>query len=363
MKGRAFLLVLVLTLLLCSIPVQANDGIHTASFVVDESTVATVAVSEGSVTLVEAPAGVTGFCGWQASVNGENVFLPAGAVCTGISEDVTFKAVTVDFATNAGCSVRLRDEQVALRFTSTIVLADYEALAAAAGGKDKIAFGTYIVPSYYVTKTKGVFTVEALEAQGLYKRVDVLAGGFYTRTETTATIAGSVGNILKGNYTLVYTGIGYIKIAYTDGSVGTVYAAYDQKNNSYSILKTVLGAYNDRDTSYGNSVAENGVETYSPYTDTELSLMRDFLDHVVLVGHNLKYEYFALPTGYYVTPWKITYTSDSYGRSKIYAEPPSGMTASDAMGIYLDGLVIPLADSRVENGKVVFVHDSYISVG
>ena len=363
MKGRLLLFVLALFICLCAIPAQAGDDVYTATFVVGDGTVSTLSVADGSVALPEAPAESVGFCGWQGTLHGENVFLPAGATCTGISEDVTFQAVFVDFKTDTGCSVRLLEEQVALRFTSTIALDDYEALAVAVGGKDKIGFGTYIVPSYYVTNAGGVFTLEALAANGMHKYIDVEAGAFYKKTETTATVAGSVKNILKGNYTLVYTGIGYMKITYTDGSVGTVYAEYNQKRNSHSILKTVLGAYNDRDDSYGNLVTENDVNTHSPYTDTELSLMRDFLDKVVLVGHNLKYEYFVLPTEHYVSPWTITYVGDEYGRTKIYAAPPAGMTASDVMGIYLDGLVIALKNSSVEEGQVVFVHDSYVSVG
>ena len=363
MRKRFLVILLVVSLCFCAFPVLADDGVDTVTYMLDGSTLSTAPVIDGQVTLADAPATAKAFCGWQARVNGEDLFLPAGATCEGISGDVTFRAVCVDFATDAGCSVRLKDNQVALRFTSTIQLADYETLVSAAGGKDKIGFGTYIVPSYYVTETKGVFTLEALAAKGLYQHVDVPAGAFYKKTETTATVAGSVGNIRRGNYTLVYTGVGYMKIMYTDGTVGTVYAAYNQKNNSQSILKTVLAAYNDRDVSYGNLIQENSGNTYSPYTDTELGLMQNFLDRVVLVGHDLQYRYFALSTDYYVTPWKITYTTDAYGRAQIYAEPPSGMSASDAMGIYLAGLSIPMKKSRIEGGTLVFEHDPYVSVG
>ena len=362
MRARFILLFLVLSLCLCAIPVHADDGTGVATFMVGDRTVSTATITDGAATLAKAPGTVAGFCGWQATVNGENVFLPAGAVCTGLSGNVTFEAVSVGFVTDTGCSVRLLDEQVGLRFTSTLNTADYELLAAAAGGKDKIGFGTYITPARYITETLGVFTVEALVKNGR-SYLDVPAGEFYKTTATTSTIAGSVGEIRKGNYTLEYSGVGYLKITYTDGSVGTVYADYNQTNNSCSILRTVLDAYNDRDESYAYLVVESIGSTHSPYTRKELSLMRDFLDQVVLVGHDTQYRYFVLSTEYYDSPWKITYSSDEYGRNKIFAEPPAGKTASDAMGIYLAGLSISLKRSKVENGKLVFEHDSFITVG
>ena len=91
--------------------------------------------------------------------------------------------------------------------------------------------------------------------------------------------------------------------------------------------------------------------------------MRDFLDQVVLVGHDAQYRYFVLPTEYYVSPWKITYSSDTYERNLIFAEPPAGKNASDAMGVFLDGLVIPLNRTKIQNGKLTFEHDSYVTVG
>ena len=198
MRKRTLLsLILVLSLCLCVFPVAADDGVDTASFMVGDHKVSTATITGGNVTLVDAPATAAGFCGWTADLNGEKVFLPAGAACTGLSGDVTFRAVSVDFVTDAGCSVRLRNEQVGLRFTSTIQTADYEALAAVAGGKDKISFGTYIVPARYITDTHGEFTIELLQSVGRTQYIDVPATGFYQKTETTSTIAGSVTNILK----------------------------------------------------------------------------------------------------------------------------------------------------------------------
>lgn len=364
MKKRSLLLFfLVIVLCLSAIPVAAEDGVSKATFTLDGTTVyGTRQVTDGSVKLFSVPASVAGFCGWQAEINGETVFLPAGAVCEGITGDITFKAVTAKFVTDTGCSVRLRDNQVGLRFTSTIVTADYEKLIALVGGVDKVQLGTYIVPSRYVTDASGYFTLETLAQKGHELYIDVPARAFYKRTETTSTIAGSVSEIKKGNYTMEYTGRGYMKLTYTDGTVGTVYSEYNQTNNSRSILRTVLGAYNDRDESYGNLIVEKIGSTHSPYTNTEIKLMRSFLDRVVLVGHDMEYNYFVLPTDYYESPWKITFSTDTFGRSLIYAEPPSGVSPESVMGVYLDGLAISLARTSIQNGKVVFERDSYVWV-
>ena len=362
-KHSLLLLILALVLCLTALPVAAEDGAPTATFTLNGSTTyATLPVTDGSVTLLKTPNTLSGFCGWQAEIDGKTVFLPAGATCTGLTGDVTFKAVTASFVTDTGCSVRLRENQVGLRFTSTLVTADFEKIVALAGGRDKVSFGTYIVPSRYVTDAQGVFTLEALAQAGRTMYIDVKAGAFYKTTETTSTLAGSVSGILKGNYTMEYTGRGYMKITYTDGSVGTVYADYNQTNNSRNILTTVLDAYNDRDESYGNLIVEKIGSTHSPYTNTEIAMMRAFLDKVILVGHDMQYNYFVLPTEYYESPWKITFSSDSFDVRTIFAEPPEGMTAEDAMGVYLDGLVIPLSKTSIQNGKLVFKRDSYIQI-
>ena len=362
MKKALLLVLLVAALCITAIPAAAADG-HIATFTLDGSTTySTVSVTDGSVKLLNTPATVSGFCGWEAVINGKTVFLPAGATCTGITGNVTFKAVTASFVTDTGASVRIRKDDVGLRFTSTIAKSDYQKIISLAGGGDKVQFGTYIVPSRYVTDAHGNFTLVALEKTGYEMYIDVPTKGFYKETDTAATIAGSVSQIKKGNYTMEYTGRGYMKITYTDGTVGTFYADYNQTDNARSIVKTVLAAYNDRDESYGNLIVEDTGSTHSPYTNTEMKMMRNFLDRVVFVGHDMSYNYFVLSTGYYKSPWKITHTSDQYGRSSIYAEPLSGLSPEDVMGVYLDGLSISMAHTTIESGKFVFKHDTYIQV-
>lgn len=361
----ALLLALIFTLLV--VPVSAepiDDGMDMANFFYNGKNVASAArIIEGEVMLPKAPKTIAGFCGWYANVDGTKLFYPAGATVTGLSGDVDFEAVTVSFITNPGAQLRFYEGNVGLRFTSTILTADYEALVDVIGGADKIVFGTYIVPERYVTETKGTFTLEALAKKYRTRHVDVVAGGFYSTDETTSTIAGSIYGFLKGNYTLSYTAVGYMKLTYSNGEVGTVYAQYNQTKNSCNLLGTVLEEHDDRDESYPNLVVEALGSTHSKYTLEELDVMSAFLDEVIMVKFDTNYRYFALSTDYYTSPWIITFSSDENEINYIYAQPPEGKSLNDAKGIYLDGLSISLKRAVISDGKLMFEHDSYVWVG
>ena len=360
----ALLMALVLVLTVIPVMAEVDDGIDEASFLVNgKSVVSPRRIIDGEVTMASAPVTVSGFCGWLAVVDGVTHFYKADSVVKGLSGDIAFEAVTITFTTDPGAQVRLYEGEVALRFTSTILNADYDKIAEIAGGKENITFGTYIVPSRYITDTKGTFTLEALKKKYHDTYVDVVAGGFYSTTDTTSTVAGSIYGFLKGNYTLDYTAVGYMKITYTDGAQGTIYAQYNQTQNSCNLLGTVLNAYNDRDEMYPNLVVESIGSTHSPYTHTELATMRAFLDRVVMVKHDASYNYFPYKSEYYTSPWKISNSQDKNEMNYISAEPPAGMTIMDAMGIYLDGIAISLKRATPKDGKLTFEHDSFVWAG
>ena len=150
---------------------------------------------------------------------------------------------------------------------------------------------------------------------------------------------------------------------YTDGTVGTIYAQYNQTKNSCNLLGTVLNAYNDRDEDYPNLVVEDIGSTHSPYTHAELAVMRTFLDRVVMVKHDASYNYFPYSSDYYTSPWIITAAQDMNEMNYIYATPPEGKTVMDAMGIYLDGISISLKRATAKDGKLIFEHDSFVWAG
>lgn len=356
---RKILLPIFLALVLCFsvIPVSAA-ALDVAIFKLDDRTLSSVTADNGAVTLPDAPVTASGFVGWSATVNGQTVFLPAGATCSGIRGEVTFNAVTVAFSTNEESSVRLRDNDVALRFTSDVSKADYERLVALVGGASKVVFGTYIVPAKYVSYAGNIFTLEALEKKGIAQYIDVPAYAFYQETDTTLTVAGSVGKIRKGNYTMEYTGRGYMKVTYTNGETRTLYSDYRYK--AHSITDVVLAAYNDRNESYTNLIVEPSGSTHSNYTETQLKMCRDFLDKIVMIMHDDQYRFYPYKAGYYTSPWKISQSEyDAFERCQIICAPPTGMTVEDAMGIYLDGKIYRLAWTRVENGRFVIDWDNY----
>ena len=357
---RKIVLAFFLALILCfsAVPVSANGGTDIAIFKSNGQNVSSVVINNGQAKMPAAPVTPAVFVGWTATVGNKTLLLPPGAIAEGLTDDVVFEAVTVSFTTNKETSVRLRDNDVALRFTSDLVTADYEQLASLLGGKENISFGTYIVPAKYVTYTSKVFTLEALDAKGITQYIDVPAGDFYRIADGVSTIAGSVAKIRKGNYTLEYAGRGYMKVTYTTGETRTLYSAYEY--SAHSMTEVVLAAYNDRNESYSNLIVESSGSTHSPYTDTQLQMCRAFLDQIVMIEHDAKYQFYPYSAGYYVSPWKISQSEhDNYGRCDIYCEPPAGKSVNDAMGIYLDGKVYKLTHTRVENGRFVIDWDDY----
>lgn len=360
MKKKFFLpFFLALVFCISAVPVAASEGTDVAIFNSNGQTVSSVAIEGGAVTMPSAPITTGVFVGWTATVNGATILLPEGATLEGLAGDVTFEAVSVSFATSKKTSVRLRDGFVALRFTSDIATADYERLVNLLGGSDKMSFGTYIVPSKYVTYANKVFTLEAMAAKGITQYIDVPASDFYKIDNGVSTVAGSVGNIRRGNYTLTYAGRGYMKINYTNGEIRTLYAAYEY--SAHSMTDAVLSAYNDRNESYSNLIIESSGSTHSPYTNTQLQMCREFLDKIVMIEHDEKFQFSPLSKGYYVSPWKISQSEhDEHDRCQIYCAPPDGKSIDYAMGIYLDGKVYKLAWTRVENGRFVLDWTDYV---
>lgn len=371
-KTRVFLLALVLTVatLLCAMTVLAQEN-PTVTF---EYTVAgqTVVCAEktamgGAVTMPDAPELLKGFVGWYAEIDGVAHLLPAGGVCNAVTADTVFKAFSVDFSTDTTektASVRLRDGDVALRFMSSVSIASYEDLTDIVG-KQSVSFGTYIVPLSYVKKE---FTLQALAAGGYTQYIDVPAGAFYSANDTHYTVAGSVGHIRYDHYTLKYTAIGYMKVKYTDGTEGTVYAAYNRDKNQASVAKTVLLAYEDRSAEQTDvnkySVVTPSGTSYSRFTTDELALCEDFLNKIALVGVGFgsdnKYQYFVYKTKYYVSPWSVSYVLDPWENATITVTAPQGRTIDEIMGIYVDGARFSLKNATVTDGKLVFERSSYI---
>ena len=155
-----------------------------------------------------------------------------------MTEDITVKPVIIDAPTTAhtvSLKTTARADDLAMRFTATIARADFEAIAEIYG-IENLRIGMLITPVAYVEHANGVFTREALRQMVLDKThdpsspafVDVEAGSFYAKTDTTLTIAGSIyrfSDVTKAKNP-PFTAIAYIDVV-TDDVSFTVYGSYD----------------------------------------------------------------------------------------------------------------------------------------
>ena len=216
-----------------------------------------------------APAGKV-FAGWRA----EGIFLPAGGAYTG-SEDITLTAVFVGMTTRPDPTVRTQ-VKTGIRFLTDIDKADFAALQSCAA----VTYGTLFAPADYV-QAAGALTPAALTAAGK-TWLETVSGAFYGETDTVATVAGSLVDILPQNRYRGFQGAGFLKIAYTDGTTGLAVAAPSAAVRMYDLALT---AYADRtdiaDVIHTNATA-NG---FSPYNAAQLTYFGTVLDGVV----NMKY--------------------------------------------------------------------------
>ena len=171
-----------------------------------------------------------------------------------MDKNVTAKVLLVDApATKQAVSLRTTDnaDDLAMRFTATVSRADFEAIAEIYG-MENLRIGMLITPAKYLEHANGVFTREALRAMVLEKTgdssapafVDVKAGSFYSRSETTLTIAGSIyrfSNTTK-QYNPAFTAIGYIDVYTAEGDLAfTIYGSYNP-SVTHTVKDTMLRA-------------------------------------------------------------------------------------------------------------------------
>ncbi len=362
----AFSLLLASLLLLTALPVAAADV--TASFSLDGAVYKTETASNGSVTLPAPPSAAGTFVGWQTEIGGEGKLYPAGA-SVDLTADTVFSALFVSYETCEGASVRVVDGDVSLRFTSMIAKSDYDALAAVLGA-DALAFGTYITAKDYLYKTSFVFTLEALAAAGCNKYLDVEAKGFYKADKDAYYFAGSVARILDENYSRAYAGIGYMKVTYSDGSVGTVYSGFHYSDNSRNIYDVVFSAYEDRDPTYSYVVplgSHGSVysASHSPYSVTQLDAMKTFLDSVAAIKLSTDssglYVYSARAGEYYTSPWRVVYEINEYEDATVTVTPPEGVALTALKALVFGGSRMALDSEKVTvtDSTVVISHSSY----
>lgn len=359
-------LLLALSCLFSAVSVSAATLI--ATFKIENATAETLFVEDGTVTLPKPSKAVNGtFVGWHTEKDGADLLYPAGATVT-LDADAVFDAVVISYDTCEGASVRLVEDNVALRFTSKIAKSDYELLTSYVGTSG-IAFGTYIIAEDYLYKTLFTFTLEALQKAGYNKYLDIPATGWYEVDKDSCTIAGSVSHIRDENYSRSYAGIGYMKVTYSNGTVGTVYSSFHHEDNARNIYKVVFAAYEDRAANHMFVIPANvhGSEfvTHSPYTLTQLDAMKKFLDSVAAVNITIasgKYVYTATTGTYYKSPWRVSYTSDEYDRYVVTVTAPVGSSVYDVKALFFGGARLAIANNAkvsVSASAIVIQHSAY----
>ncbi|MCQ2385590.1 MAG: hypothetical protein MJ078_02810, partial [Clostridia bacterium] len=307
-----------------------------ATFMADGKTVSNVNVVGGELILPDAVA-LEGkkFVGWEATISGKTVLYPAGASVR-TSGNTEWRAVGVALQTNTGATVRLKDGEVGLRFTTNVNKADYQYLRTVAGSEN-VTMHTMISDWRNLVLCCGnVFTIENFQTIGC-PYLDAKAGGFYAETQTDYVFAGSVTNILPNNYTRMYAGIGYLEIIYSNGETGRVYSSYRYQDNARILYSVVLSAYNDRSAEYPYGQTDG---SRSPYTQEELALMKEYLDHAVSVKFAADYtDFYAEGGRYYTSPWVVTFGKEDTqkGTIPVTVTAPAGMTLSDLRGIMMGG--------------------------
>lgn len=234
------ILSLCLTLILlgaCLVPVAAEEGEAgpLLTLVVGETPTAQPQAESYVLPAAEKKEGSV-FVGWYADAVGDTpaVLLPAGATFT-IEKDMTLTALYVKMAVREGAVLRM-DNYNGLRFLTDIDSADLAFLRARA----TVSFGTVIAPSSYARGSGNSLNPIDLAQNGYEKYLEIPTGTPYEVTDTTVTVAGSVVNILSENIGLDYAGCGYLRVTYTDGSVGKVFAA----PNYMGMHRLYMMAYN-----------------------------------------------------------------------------------------------------------------------
>lgn len=189
----------------------------------------------------------------------------------------------------AGAAVRVLTP-TGIRFSTEIGKTTYSNLEKAFTA-DGITIGTLISPAEYVAACGDTFTHAALDslkaAQSLseaYKDVRYEADEWFYEGDTAYVFTGAIADILEENYTLKYSGIGYMTIKLSENTSVTFYAEYDA-DNARTIQEVAYGAYYDRaaddtDGVHLNAIPETsehfvpGSGAYSPYTESTLAKLK-----------------------------------------------------------------------------------------
>lgn len=179
------------------------------------------------------------FVGWTTdTVTLPNLY-PAGYELK-IGADTTLYPVWINFALKDGAAVRKTGDS-GIRFTVNVSGSAYQT------GLNKgliVGAGTLVVPTSYLDSGKE-FIHESFP-EGYF--VDVPTTLWTNQTGDVWSYVAALINISPSQYTRAMSARGYLKVKYSDDSVGYVYTAYSKDLHSRSIYEVATKAYAKGDT-------------------------------------------------------------------------------------------------------------------
>ena len=192
------------------------------------------------------------FVGWTTDTANLSNLYPAGYELK-IGADTTLYPVWINFALKDGAAVRKTGES-GLRFTINVSGSAYQT------GLNKgliVGAGTLVVPTSYLDSGKE-FIHESFPA-GYF--IDVATISWAKQTDDVCTYVAALINISPSQYTRAMSARGYLKVRYSDDSVGYVYTAYSKDLHSRSIYEVatkaaIAGDTGTAVTDYLNNVAD-----------------------------------------------------------------------------------------------------------
>lgn len=235
-------ILLVALLLLCfALLISCNDPSKKSAIVFGEGGVITKEVNTkdaGTVTL-PTPAGTRArYCiGWYCKDGDDTVFLPVGASYTyEAGESKSFTPLYFHFTTANATTLDTAATGGGIVFSSTIERADWTKLISIT---ENVSCGTLIARASDVS-TLDSFTHAALTEAGKAPVADLAAPSWQEESEQALTFGATLAEISDEDIVTPYTAIGYIKITYTNGGDGYVYAQYTKNGAPSRTLASFL---------------------------------------------------------------------------------------------------------------------------
>ena len=312
----------------------------------DKKTLIGKLVCEGgaSVTLPGAAPTADGgvFCGWR-NLNDSKILLGEGTEYTPTG-NISLMPFYIHFNTVAGASVRTTPGSTGMRFTTTLNIKEYKQLNYffTSAGTGSVTQGTFIVPQSYVQKAGG------FDVSKFAKYLDIPARAWYGEDATDYTLAGSIANIYEKNYNLPFVGCGYLKIQYTDGTEGIVYATLPE-NGARTVTEVARAAYNDRsDTESEKYPYLTDEGDYSRYNEKQMEVILGFIRDPLYLTYNGT-DFVATGAGTDTFTWEYHDNADTVTLTKS-----SGKWNVSAL--YLNGTKV---DFKVDGNRLTFSYSFY----